>query len=106
MKDGVALDEWTLNLRKPVKLGNSTEETIYRELELKEPTLQQTVEFSKKVGKSTPIEAMKWLVGAISGVPPVVIDQIGIRDFNAAADYLAWWMTPAEKKEGVDPLGE
>lgn len=98
-------DEWTLELRKPVRLGKGVEETVYTEIELREPVLEEVLGFSSRAARGSG-EAMKWLIAKISGVPLAVLDKITIRDFNAAVDYLTAFMAPEEKPAGdeEDPI--
>lgn len=94
-------DELTITLAKPVKL-KGTEETEVAEISLHEPTLSQLSQFIKKTQKETAVESMKFLISIVSGVPMVVLDQIGVRDFYKAQDYMIAFITPPDED---DPEG-
>lgn len=75
------LDELTIPLRKPVKLGNRD----VTELALCEPKSGQLIR-SGRAG--TAIKNSIMLIASVTGLPPATIEAIGIRDFNAAVRYL------------------
>lgn len=94
-------DELTITLSKPIKL-TGTEETVITEISLHEPNLSQLSQFIKKTQKETAVESMKYLISIVSGLPMPVLDQIGVRDFYKAQDYMIAFITPPEED---DPQG-
>lgn len=89
-------DELTITLSKTITL-KGTEETVISEISLHEPNVSQLSQFVKKTQKENAIDAMKYLISIVSGLAPPVIDQIGVRDFYAAQDYMIAFITPPEE---------
>ncbi len=71
--------ERTITLRKPVVLGET-----YTELRLREPTATEWRAFDHLSGAAADMKA----VATITGLPDVVVRQIGIRDLRTAARWL------------------
>jgi uncharacterized protein YjaZ len=94
-------DELTIQLSKSVRLTGS-EETVVTEISLHEPNVSQLSQFIKKTQKENAVDAMKYLISLVSGLPMPVLDQIGVRDFYAAQDYLILFITPPDED---DPEG-
>lgn len=94
-------DELTITLSKSITLRGS-EETVISEISLHEPNVSQLSQFIKKTQKENAIDAMKYLISIVSGLPLPVLDQIGVRDFYAAQDYMILFITPPEED---DPQG-
>lgn len=95
-------DELRIELAKSITMSGSGDETVYEEIVLKEPTLSQLSQFIKKTQKENAIDAMKFLVSIVSGVPTPVLDKVGVRDFYKAQDYMILFITPPEED---DPEG-
>lgn len=74
-------DQLTVNLRKPVSLGEET----YDRLELREPTAAEWSQFDKVDGVDGDVLA----ISIISGVPRAAVAKIGTRDLLVGARYLA-----------------
>lgn len=74
-------EEKTVTLLKPIVIG--AEQT--KELRLREPTAG---EFARASAEANPMDADIMLVSLVSGVPVPIVRRLGIRDFNAAAEYL------------------
>lgn len=72
--------ERTITLRKPVELGET-----YTELRLREPTATEWRAFDHLEGVAADMKA----VSSITGLPAVVVRQIGIRDLRIAARWLS-----------------
>jgi hypothetical protein len=87
-------EQLTLTLRKPITLGGDTIET----LELREPNAAEYKKFTKQAS-SDPVGAMVALIAMVSGVAPPIIDRIGVRDMNAAGEYLMAFMGPSQPTE-------
>jgi hypothetical protein len=87
-------EQLTLTLRKPITLGDNTIET----LELREPNASEFKKFSKQAS-SDPAAALVALIANVSGVAPPIIDRIGVRDMNAAGEYLMAFMGPSQPTE-------
>ena len=94
-------DELTITLAKPIKL-KGTEDSEVSEISLHEPNLLQLSQFIKKTQKENAVDAMKYLISTVSGVPMVVLDLIGVRDFYAAQEYMIAFITPPDED---DPEG-
>lgn len=95
-------DQLTIELSKPVKMGSGSEETVFTEIPLQEPNTAQLSQFVKRTQKDNAVDSMKFLISAVSGVPPTVLDKIGVRDFYKAQNYLIHFITPPEED---DPAG-
>ncbi|MFM0243783.1 phage tail assembly protein [Paraburkholderia sediminicola] len=94
-------DELTIQLSKSITL-RGTEETVITEISLHEPNVSQLSQFIKKTQKENAVDAMKYLISLVSGLPMPVLDQIGVRDFYAAQDYMILFITPPDED---DPEG-
>jgi hypothetical protein len=84
-------EQLTITLRKPIKLGDETVET----LELREPTAGEFKKFAK-LAPSDPSGALVALISMVSGHAPPIIDRIGVRDMNAAGEYLMAFIGPSQ----------
>lgn len=87
-------EQLTITLRKPVKMGDEMLET----LELREPNAGEFKKFTKQA-QSDPSAALVALIAMVSGVAPPIIDRIGVRDMNAAGEYLMAFMQPSQPTE-------
>lgn len=96
-------DELNIELSRPVTMAGGGDSTTYTEIALHEPTVKQLSDFIKQTQKVNAIDSMKSLISSVSGVPLPVIEQIGVRDFYKAQDYLILFITPPE--DG-DPAGK
>ena len=76
-----AEDEKTLELRKPVKLG----EVEYCTLNLREPTAGELSKASKAGGN---VDIAIALISLIAKVPRGAVEKLSQRDFQEAADFL------------------
>ncbi|NYH21384.1 phage tail assembly protein [Paraburkholderia bryophila] len=92
----------TIELSKSVTTKGSDGETVYDEINLEEPNLDQITEFVKRAGSKGALESMRWLISEISGVPMVVLGKIKSRDYYKAQDYLSAYLTPPDED---DPEG-
>ena len=81
-------DTLTLRLRNPVKVG----EVEYAELKLTEPTVAQLIASSKA---GTPIEQAVQLIRLNAALPMRAVEQLGQRDFEAAAAFFGRFQTQA-----------
>lgn len=95
-------DSLTIELKKPVTLSGGGDDTVYTEIVLHEPNLEQLSAFIKKAGKDGALDAMKALVSAVSGVPLAVLNKVGVRDYYRAQEYMTLFITPPEED---DPEG-
>lgn len=86
------VDEKTLVLRKPVKVG----EQEYTELHLREPTAG---ELSQATKQANSIDVGIALISLIAKVPKAVVNQLCQRDFAEANDFLGSF-TPAGPHTG------
>jgi hypothetical protein len=73
--------EKTITLRKPVKLGEMTYET----LDLREPTAG---ELEKASTASTNMGVVINLISLVAKVPRTVVEKLGQRDLKEAGDFL------------------
>lgn len=94
-------DELTIQLSKKITLKGG-EETEFTEISLHEPTVSQLSSFIKQTQKQNAVDAMKFLISIVSGVPLPVIEHFGVRDFYKAQDYMIAFITPPEED---DPEG-
>lgn len=76
-----AEEEKTLELRKPVKLG----EVEYSSLHLREPTAGELSKASKAGGN---VDIAIALISLIAKVPRGAVEKLSQRDFQEAADFL------------------
>jgi hypothetical protein len=95
-------DTLTIELSKSITLGGGGDDTVYTEIVLHEPNLEQLSNFIKKAGKDGALEAMKSLVSAVSGMPLPVLAKIGVRDYYKAQSYLTEFISPPDED---DPEG-
>lgn len=95
-------DTLTIELSQSITLGGAGDDTVYTEIVLHEPNLEQLSQFIKKAAKDGALESMKWLVSAVSGVPLPVLAKIGVRDYYKAQSYLTLFITPPDED---DPEG-
>jgi hypothetical protein len=95
-------DTLTIELSKTITIGDGKDDTVYTEIVLHEPNLEQLSAFIKKATKDGPLEAMKSLVSAVSGVPLPVLAKIGVRDYYKAQNYLTEFISPPDED---DPEG-
>ena len=77
----------TITLRKPVVIGDQ----VYDRLELREPTGGEFRKMTKQAS-SDPAGALIELIAAVSGIAPPIIEKIGVRDVNAAGEYLMFFI--------------
>lgn len=96
-------DTLTIPLSRSITLGDDKgDSTVYTEIELKEPNLDQLSSFIKKAAKDGGLEAMKWLISSVSAVPVNVLAKIGVRDYYKAQAYMTEFITPPDED---DPEG-
>lgn len=76
-----AEEEKTLELRKPVKLG----EVEYSTLNLREPTAGELSKATKAGGN---VDIAIALISIIAKVPRGAVEKLSQRDFQEAADFL------------------
>jgi hypothetical protein len=94
--------ETTIELRKSITMGSGDDSTVYTEIPLREPNVDEITRFLKKNQKDDPIGSVKFLISAISGVPMPVIDKMGATDYYKAQEYLLFFLTPPDED---DPEG-
>ena len=102
MKTKRVPDEFAVELARPITLGGGDDVTTYTELALREPTVAELSQFIKKTQKDNAVDAMKFLISVIAGVPLPVMEQVGVRDFYRAQQYLVAFITPPDED---DPEG-
>lgn len=95
-------EELTIELANSITLGDGKDDNVYTEIVLREPRLEELSQFIKKAQKETAVDAMRFLIGAVSGVPMPVLNKIGVRAFYQAQDYLIKFITPPDED---DPAG-
>ena len=91
-------DELDVQLSKTITMGEETFDVIH----LKEPNLGQLSQFFRKIRAGEELDAFKWLISAVSGIPLPVIEKIGARDFWKAEKYLEAFITSPDES---DPSG-
>lgn len=92
----------TIELSRSITLGGGGDDTVYTEIVLKEPNLEQLTSFIKRATKDGALEAMKALVSVVSGIPLPVLAKIGVLDYYKAQSYLTRFIEPPEED---DPEG-
>lgn len=75
------MDEITIPLRKPVKLGDMS----YDKLDLREPTAG---ELEKASSAATSVGVVINLISAVAKVPRRVVEGLSQRDLKEASDFL------------------
>jgi hypothetical protein len=79
--------EKRIPIEPPIELGS----VPYTELVLREPTAGEMVRVDKLTGYAWTVA----LVAAVAGVPPPVIERLGVRTLNEASIYLTGFTTAA-----------
>jgi Phage tail assembly chaperone proteins, E, or 41 or 14 len=92
----------SIELKKSITVKTGADEETYSEIVLKEPNLSQLSQFIKRTQKENAVECMRWLISDVSGIPAIVLDKIGVRDYYKAQEYLSLYLTPPEED---DPAG-
>lgn len=87
-------DAKTIELLKPVKLGNIT----YSKLELREPTAGEMAKAERDSASS--LDSVITLISLVAGIPRKAVEGLCQRDFSAADLYLAGFSAPGR------PAGE
>lgn len=95
-------EELTILLKRSVTLGGKDDETVYSEIALREPNVDQLCQFVKRLQKETAVDAMKFLISVVAGVPLPVLNRIGVSDFYQAMEYMKLWVSPPDED---DPEG-
>ncbi|TCK36728.1 tail assembly chaperone E/41/14-like protein [Paraburkholderia sp. BL8N3] len=95
-------DELTITLAKPITMSGKGDETIYSEISLHEPNVSQLSQFIRKTQNETAVDAMKFLIHLVSGVPLPVLEKVGVSDFYEAMAYMTLWVSPPDQD---DPEG-
>jgi hypothetical protein len=96
-------DELTIPLKKAVTMsGKDGESSVYSELALHEPNVDQLCQFVKRTQKETAVDAMKFLISIVANVPLPVLNRIGVSDFYLAMNYMTLWVSPPAED---DPEG-
>jgi hypothetical protein len=80
-------DELTIALRKPLKHGD----VDIHELNLREPNAGEFEKFAQKA-TTAPASALLGLLASVANIPPPIIAKLGVRDMNAAGEYLMGFM--------------
>lgn len=96
-KDVVYPDEMTLVLKKQIRVKEGDEEKFITELHLEEPNVSQLKSFFKKGTNGDPVGAIHDLIAVVSGVPPLVIDQMKASDRNTAQEFLLYWVNKVDE---------
>jgi len=80
-------EQKTIPLRRSVTVGSTTTYDI----ELREPTAAQYLEFDRALRKPgfSPYEASLLLISAVSGLDMATVKAIGVRDIRNADEYLS-----------------
>lgn len=95
-------EELTIELSKPITMSDGKDDDVYTEIVLREPRLEELSQFIKKAQKETAVDAMRFLISAVSGMPMPVLNKIGVRAFYQAQNYLFKFITPPDED---DPEG-
>jgi Phage tail assembly chaperone proteins, E, or 41 or 14 len=97
-------EELTITFAKPIEMSgkDGRDKTVYSEMTLREPKLAELTRFVKKAESESGIEAMRFLISMVSGIPLVILDEIKTSAFYEAMNYMTLWVTPPEKD---DPEG-
>jgi hypothetical protein len=90
----------TLKLRVPIQLSDSTEEV--RELQLREPTLEELI----AAGTGNVYAVEKVLIAQVSNQPPALIGKLCLRDYQEASVFLGRLLAPDSPpaRSRPDPL--
>ena len=97
--------ETTIELSRTITLGDGTDSTQYTEIRLTEPTVDQLSQFVRKTKTETPVDAMKFLISIVSGVPLPVLGKVGVRDFYRAQSWLIGFIAPPEEGDDLGNAG-
>lgn len=92
----------TISLSEQITLSGKDGDTVYTELELREPNLRQIKAFVKMAPTKGVIEAFQALISEQTGIPTLSIDKISVSDYYKAQEYLSFFMTPPDED---DPEG-
>lgn len=93
-------DEKTIPLRKPI----TTAKGEVTELVLREPTGAEFNRFTREAAKGDSFSAMMTLIALVAGIDKPFIEKIGIRDLQAASDYLTGFINASpETGETASP---
>jgi hypothetical protein len=84
-------EQLTITLRKPVDLKDGKLEAI----ELREPNAGEFKRFTKRA-ESDAGAALVQLIAEVAGHPVPIIDRLGVRDMNEAAEYLMGFIQPSQ----------
>ena len=98
----VTPNEMVVELSRPVTLGSGDDATEFSEIRLQEPTVDHLCQFVRKTKTETSVDAMKFLISIVSGVPLPVLGKVGVRDFYKAQSYLIAFISPPGED---DPMG-
>ncbi len=79
-------DEKTIQLRKPVSLGNGDKAVVYVRLDLREPTAGELAR-AMKAGNS--VEVVIMLISIVAQIPRSAVEKLCQRDLEEASDFLA-----------------
>ena len=74
-----------INLAKPITMGPKDNPLTFSELPLREPTAAEWMQWDKLRGVEADVKA----IAIVSGVPEGAIRQLGVRDLQRAAKFLA-----------------
>lgn len=94
--------EITIELSRTITMVHGTDSTQYTEIRLTEPTVDQLSQFVHRTETETSIDAMKFLISIVSGVPLPVLGKVGVRDFYRAQAFLIGFIAAPEE---ADPMG-
>lgn len=92
----------TIPLSEQITLSGKDGETVYTELELREPNLRQIKAFVKMVSTKGALEAFQALISEQAGIPVLGIDKISASDYYRAQQYLSFFLSPPDED---DPEG-
>jgi hypothetical protein len=102
-KKTIPADELTITLAKPLTMsGGNGDDSVYSEIVLHEPNVSQLSQFVKRAQRESAVDAMKFLINLVSGVPMPVLDKVGVSDFYKAMNYMTLWVSPPDED---DPEG-
>lgn len=90
-------DEFTLVLKKPIRIKEGDEEKFITELHFEEPDVSQLKSFFKKGAGGDPVGAIHDLISVNAGVPPLVVDKMKASDRNTAQEFLLYWVNKVDE---------
>ncbi|VWC79079.1 hypothetical protein BLA17378_03787 [Burkholderia aenigmatica] len=92
----------TIPLSGQITVSGKDGDTVYTDLELREPNLRQIKAWVKMVQTKGALDAFQTLISEQTNIPMGGIDKISARDYYKAQEYLSFFLSPPDED---DPEG-